>query len=44
MPCKYNLLPAQREFFEINHNFETDVALYQGGRATGQVKPGLEVY
>lgn len=27
--CKYSLLPAQRKFYEIDHNYGTDVALYQ---------------
>lgn len=28
---KVELLPAQREFFEIPHKFPIDVACYQGG-------------
>jgi len=31
MPCDYTLLPAQRKYFEIDHDKGTDVALYQGG-------------
>lgn len=31
MPCEYKLLKGQQEFFEIPHNYGTDVALYQGG-------------
>lgn len=31
MPCEFNLLPAQKEFFEIPHNSNLDIALYQGG-------------
>lgn len=31
MPCDYCLLPAQKSFYEIDHNYGTDVALYQGG-------------
>lgn len=40
MSCKYNLLPAQRKFFEIDHNFGTDVALYQGGYGSGKTWSG----
>lgn len=29
MSCEYKLLPAQRKYFEIPHEFGTDVALYQ---------------
>lgn len=29
--CTYDLLPAQRKFYEIDHNYGTDIALYQGG-------------
>lgn len=31
MPCDFTLLPAQRKFFEIPHEYRTDVAVYQGG-------------
>lgn len=31
MPCDYCLLPAQKRFYEIDHDCGTDVALYQGG-------------
>lgn len=27
--CTYELLPAQRKFYEIDHNYGTDIALYQ---------------
>jgi len=37
---KYNLLPAQREFLEINHNYSTDVAVYQGGYGSGKTFAG----
>lgn len=37
---KFNLLPGQREFFEIPHNFKTDVALYQGGYGSGKTWSG----
>lgn len=30
-PYKVNLLPAQREYFEINHSYPIDIAVYQGG-------------
>lgn len=30
-PYVVNLLPAQKEFWEIPHNYDRDVALYQGG-------------
>lgn len=30
-PYEVNLLPAQKELFEINHNYPIDVAVYQGG-------------
>ena len=29
MSCSYDLLPAQRKFYEIDHDYGTDVALYQ---------------
>jgi hypothetical protein len=31
MSYTVSLLPAQREFFEINHNNPIDIAVYQGG-------------
>lgn len=31
MPYTVNLLPAQKEFWEIPHNYDRDIALYQGG-------------
>ena len=31
MSYTVNLLPAQREFFEINHSYPMDIAVYQGG-------------
>ncbi len=30
-PYNVTLLPAQRQFWEINHNENIDVAVYQGG-------------
>lgn len=33
---KYKLLPGQRKFFEIPHEYETDVAVYQGGYGSGK--------
>lgn len=34
--CFYQLLPAQRRYFEIPHEYGTDVALYQGGYGSGK--------
>lgn len=33
---EYNLLPKQKEFFEIPHNNELDVVMYQGGYGSGK--------
>lgn len=33
---KYNLLPKQKEFMEIPHTFERDIAIYQGGFGSGK--------
>jgi PBSX family phage terminase large subunit len=33
---KYTLLPKQKEFFEIPHDNELDVCLYQGGYGSGK--------
>lgn len=30
-PYVVNLLPAQKKFWEIPHNYDRDIALYQGG-------------
>lgn len=30
---EYKLLPAQKEFMLIPHNYQRDIALYQGGYA-----------
>lgn len=30
-PYEVNLLPAQKKFWEINHDYKIDVAVYQGG-------------
>jgi hypothetical protein len=32
----YKLLPKQKEFFEIPHDQELDVCLYQGGYGSGK--------
>lgn len=40
MSCVYNLLPGQREFFEIPHDNGLDVALYQGGFGSGKTFSG----
>lgn len=40
MACEYKLLPAQRKFFEIPHEYGTDVALYQGGFGSGKTFSG----
>ena len=32
----YNLLKAQREFLEIPHDYNIDVACYQGGYGSGK--------
>lgn len=31
MPYEVELLPAQKEYFEIPHNNPIDIAVYQGG-------------
>lgn len=36
----YKLLPKQKEFFEVPHNQELDVALYQGGYGSGKTWSG----
>lgn len=33
---EYNLLPAQKQFLEIPHEYKTDIALYQGGYGSGK--------
>lgn len=33
---EYKLLPKQREFLQIPHNYELDVAMYQGGFGSGK--------
>lgn len=38
--CTYNLLPAQRKFLEIPHDYDIDVALYQGGYGSGKTFAG----
>mgnify|MGYP001024670929 CR=1 FL=1 len=38
--CNYNLLPAQRQFLEIPHDYDIDVALYQGGYGSGKTFAG----
>lgn len=40
MSCSYELLPAQRKFFEIPHEHKIDVALYQGGFGSGKTFSG----
>ncbi len=37
---KYKLLKAQREFLEIPHNYNLDVAVYQGGYGSGKTFAG----
>lgn len=37
---KYSLLPSQKEFLEIPHNFKTDIAVYQGGYGSGKTFSG----
>lgn len=37
---KYELLPKQREFIEVHHNNELDVAIYQGGFGSGKTFAG----
>ena len=32
----YTLLDKQKEFMEIPHNYELDVAIYQGGYGSGK--------
>ena len=38
--CNYDLLPAQRKFYEIDHDSGTDIALYQGGFGSGKTFSG----
>ena len=38
--AKFNLLPGQKAFFEIPHEYDTDVALYQGGYGSGKTWSG----
>lgn len=40
MVAEFTLLPAQRKFFEINHEYKTDVACYQGGFGSGKTWSG----
>jgi hypothetical protein len=40
MGCEYSLLPAQRKFIEIPHDYKIDVALYQGGYGSGKTFSG----
>ena len=40
MTYEVNLLPAQREFWEIPHNYPIDIALYQGGYGSGKTFSG----
>ena len=40
MTANFTLLPAQRKFFEIPHEYGTDVALYQGGFGSGKTFSG----
>lgn len=40
MTYTVNLLPAQREYFEIPHNYPIDVAVYQGGYGSGKTFSG----
>lgn len=40
MGCEFNLLPAQKEFFEIPHDNNLDIALYQGGFGSGKTFAG----
>lgn len=37
---KYVLLPKQREFIEIDHDYSLDVAVYQGGFGSGKTFAG----
>lgn len=37
---QYKLLPAQREFIEVPHDYTLDVALYQGGFGSGKTFAG----
>lgn len=37
---KYILLPKQKEFIEIPHNYNLDVAMYQGGFGSGKTFSG----
>lgn len=36
----FELLPAQREFLNVSHNFDLDVAIYQGGYGSGKTFAG----
>lgn len=40
MVAEFTLLPAQRKFFEIPHEYKTDVAVYQGGFGSGKTWSG----
>lgn len=33
---RFDLLPAQKEFFTVPHNYPRDIALYQGGYGSGK--------
>ena len=33
---EFNLLPAQKDFFLIPHDYDRDIALYQGGYGSGK--------
>ncbi|UKI40825.1 MAG: phage terminase large subunit [Candidatus Melainabacteria bacterium] len=37
---KYKLLPKQREFIEVPHDYSLDVAVYQGGFGSGKTFAG----
>ncbi len=38
--AEYKLLPKQREFLQIPHNHELDIAMYQGGFGSGKTFSG----
>ena len=38
--CNYDLLPAQKKYYEIDHEYGTDIALYQGGFGSGKTFSG----
>lgn len=40
MDVNYELLPAQKEFLNVPHNFPLDVAIYQGGYGSGKTFAG----